>query len=70
MKIYKTILKQVSKGSSWDGLGRVEFDFDPTLNIGRASFSNPNPTLDPKKPNEMRVYGTWAGTGEWTWSGF
>src|ERR1044072_6350159 len=47
--IHNHILKQVSKGGSWDGLGRVKLDFDPALNIGRVSFSNPNPTLDPKK---------------------
>src|ERR1044072_1400784 len=63
--IHNHILKQVGKGGSWDGLGRFKLDFDPALNIDRVSFSNPNPTLDPKKPDEMRVEGTGAGTGQW-----
>ena len=67
--IHNHVLKQVCKESLWDGLGRVELDFDPALNICRVSFSNPNPTLDPKKPEEMRVEGTWAGTGQWTGPG-
>ena len=67
--IHNHILKQVGKGGSWDGLGRVKLDFDPALNIGRVSFSNPNPTLDPKKSDEMRVEGTRAGTGQWAGPG-
>src|ERR1044072_8692800 len=67
--IHYYILKQVGKGGSWDGFGRVNLDFDPALNIGRASFSNPNPTLDPKKPDDMRVEGTRAGTGQWAGPG-
>ena len=50
-------------------MGRVKLDFDPALNIGRVSFSNPNPTLDPKKPDEMRVEGTRAGTDQWAGPG-
>src|ERR1044072_211157 len=67
--IHNHILKQVGKRGLWDGLGRVKLDFDPALNIHRVSFSNPNPTLDPKKPDELRVEGTRAGTGQWAGPG-